>query len=449
MNYSHHINLVLVSYPKNEFEQFIEKIDGVYKKYNEDVKKYSSPIDSKDDDNITNTSEFSTDILFSPLKYHLFGNFDIALIALSNTDKFSQRYITLDHSNNFLVSSGPIQFNLEKFNLNKCFESLSYLNDSGIRCGKFNYVIISNLCLNKGLYIGLGMEFYNAFCSKVHKIIKNELGCKNVKGQINRYFLNRSYSWYDLNLVLFDDNPQILINILIKIRQLKFKDLKLKSKNGLFHKIFSKDKGYTDKSNVVIETQSILGVEYYKYSSGKIKGNLKTFVEWKVQCGEESNLNSVLSNSKIFNKNSIEFTNGKMDLILKERNQNNVSSNYKIFEFLRNNKELSRIVKKVKTNTLFKIEYNDSLERLSYVNASSQKFERHLFEISFEADKVKNVQSRLKKFKISRQLRLKVVKCFHVFNNGLSDPILFNFYLDFLPWMKRLYYRITWKIRCN
>ena len=71
------VNITLITYPSKDKDTFLIDIEKFYKDQKESISKLSNCI-------INNNH-------YTPLKYHLFGTYDLALISIQNSDKTAQK----------------------------------------------------------------------------------------------------------------------------------------------------------------------------------------------------------------------------------------------------------------------------------------------------------------------------------------------------------------------
>src|ERR1700753_674300 len=77
------LHIALVSLPQHDVDKYADSlIKNFYNVYKRDITRYSSG------------KSKSEPHLYSPLKYYIFGNYDIALISLINNYKFAQKQIS-------------------------------------------------------------------------------------------------------------------------------------------------------------------------------------------------------------------------------------------------------------------------------------------------------------------------------------------------------------------
>lgn len=426
------VNITLITYPSKDKDTFLIDIEKFYTDQKESISNLSNCI-------IDNNH-------YIPLKYHLFGTYDLALISIQNSDKTAQKLFAPKGNKiyppfSYQVFSGITKPIHNKFNLDTCFKALSTQN--------YNYVLISSLSINKGILIGFGTLLIDKICDKINEIIKNNFGLANIENPIDRYLLSRSYSWFDLSLVLFDNTSQKLIDILLEIRKLKVyeiipdeKDIKKTLYFGIYKDEYIES---IRNSHVFVETSSHLGVEYDKFKKGEIKDDLRTQIEWKVKVGHEAALLDKLSSKEdlkdVLSFKNVDYRNGKLDLFFKE-NSDSLDNNLKVYDSIRKG-NLIDIIKRVKTKPLFDIK--DKLEQQninSNENDGIVNFSEKLSSFCFSVEQINTIAKTLKQLKVSRNLRQKVLKCYQVVNHGIQDSVLFNFYIDFLPWMRRFYFFI-------
>ncbi|HAO09433.1 MAG TPA: hypothetical protein DCQ50_21175, partial [Chryseobacterium sp.] len=69
-------------------------------------------------------------------------------------------------------------------------------------------------------------------------------------------------------------------------------------------------------------------------------------------------------------------------------------------------------------------------------------FIERLKELAIPVGKIIAINEQLKKLKVSRQIRAKVIKIFHNYNNGIQDPVLYTYFLDFGFFISNLIKRV-------
>ncbi|MBK7637899.1 MAG: hypothetical protein IPJ13_29180 [Saprospiraceae bacterium] len=160
----------------------------------------------------------------------------MAVISITDSEKFAQKVFAPDinddetnRSTYQIITGITKKINKEStFRLSDTLDFLTAENwdKSNPREGKFKYALFINLCINKGLLIGSGTKLENQFCKAIDSKIRSRLNLGyDITKVTNRYLLSKSYSWFDLSIVVFSDDPNELIDALLDIRNIKFKDL--------------------------------------------------------------------------------------------------------------------------------------------------------------------------------------------------------------------------------
>lgn len=129
---------------------------------------------------------------------------------------------------------------------------------------------------------------------------------------------------------------------------------------------------------------------------------------------------------------------GKTDYLLLEASDK-ISTNYKLLSLLLSGKsKVFDHVRKLRTKVLFEGPAKNSNKETKILGENSELKQRDVLPLQ-ESLKVLTVRSSeisiankyLKALKVSRHIKAKILKIFSNFNNGIQDPILFPFFLDF------------------
>lgn len=393
-----------------------------------------------------NKIESTDDYLYNPLKFYMLGSYDVCYISLIDNFKFSHRLFEPKregHKEDFVYNDHAFQsysgFALnEKTNLEQIFANKPDKYFTGI----------INLKLNNGLLIGNGLVYIEA----ITDLLKNIIDIP--------FLVFQTFSWFEISLVLFVDYPEELSKVISDLRSAEFKDLdknKFDLSNSLYKDIFSEDDNKRiDITSIFSDTHTYFGLneklvksdEKEKYftdfkelvESGKI--SLKTEVEWHVKPGHVHDLEKTLSSKSelksLIDSDTKQFVLGKSDYLLKEK-ETDILSNIHLIRYIINSKgycDLFKDVRKIKSyvylDSCFKkcnIKPKDSqplfwFDKLNKLCVTSNEFIKY--------DKY------LKSLKISRQVRNKILKIFSNYNNGIQNPILFPYFLDFTVFVENL-----------
>jgi hypothetical protein len=142
----------------------------------------------------------------------------------------------------------------------------------------------------------------------------------------------------------------------------------------------------------------------------------------------------------VFSKENFLLT-GKTDFFIQEKTDSFLN-NVKLIEQLNSNPDIFKYVRKVKSRILLDYE-TDSIEANKHAEFHPE-FNKYLQQKfsngEFNPTKFNGF---LKELKISRNIRSKINKIFFNYNNGILDPILFTYFLDFKIFMDNLASLIT------
>ncbi len=379
--------------------------------------------------------------LYKPLKFYMLGDYDVCYITLINNFKFSHRLFEPKNNNNKYAYNTHTFQSLSGFALNK----KTVLEELFSNPPKNYFVGIINLKLNNGLLIGNGLSYIE----ELHNFIN-----KNVKVP---FLLLQTFSWFELSLLVFVDNPNEIATILKKLRIAEFQHLesKITLNNSLYHSIYKKDEKQRIKNTSLFsDTHTYFGFNkdlisgdirdsYIKEFIKKSKTNkiaLHTTIEWHVKPGHISQLEKVLKKDsdlkKHFKFKKKKFVLGKSDYLLKEK-KDSILSNFYLIRNIHRHEECNIFehARKIRSYVFFNV------NKISNKNNEDEKplsWENNLRSLAVSSENFQKIDKSLKALKISRQVRIKILKIFSNYNNGIQDPILFPYFLDFYMFIQNL-----------
>ncbi|REE24712.1 hypothetical protein DFQ09_10316 [Winogradskyella pacifica] len=420
--------VVLSTIPNQEDINFEDDIEKHF------FESYKNKIGSKDD------------YLYSPLKFYMLGSYDVCYISLIDNFKFAHRLFEPkreEYEDDFVYNDHAFQ-SYSGFALN----DKSHLEQMFTNKPDKYFTGIINLKLNNGLLIGNGLVYIEAITDLLKKII-------NIP-----FLIFQTFSWFEISLVLFVDYPEDLSKVISDLRSAEFKDLdtdKFDLSKSLYKDIFpneSNDK--IGRTSVFSDTHTYFGLnekliksdEKDKYfqdfkkltQTGEI--TLKTEVEWHVKPGHVHGLENTLSSNNelkdLIGDTKKQFVLGKSDYLLKEKETNILSNIYLIRHIIKSEKycDLFNDVRKIKSYV-----YLDSCFEQCDIEPKESKplfwFDK-LNKLCVTSAEFLEYDKYLKSLKISRQVRNKVLKIFSNYNNGIQNPILFPYFLDFTVFVENL-----------
>ncbi len=383
------------------------------------------------------------ELLYNHLKFYMLGDYDVCYISLINNFKFSHRL-----------------FEPKSKVDNTVYNAHSFQNFSGIARNRYAdlksifkkevdtfFIGVINLKLNNGLLIGNGLEFIDAVNDKIKELLGD-----------TKFLLTQTFSWFELSLVVFINDPAELAEILSKIRMAEFKDLDHDAfalSDSLYHDILKEELDILENISLFADTNTYFGFNaklitnklespYIKQFKEYIERNnivLESEIEWQVKPGHILHLERLLKESSYlspyFNFDERKVVLGKCDYLLKEHSQD-IMANFHLLRHLnfyrKNNCSLYDHIRKVRTY-IFLDGKNFGGE------VKVRKFfcwDKALDKLAVKSKDFEDIDSRLKSLKISRQVRIKILKVFSNYNNGIQDPILFPYFLDFTIFIRNL-----------
>lgn len=292
------VQLILSTLPKTKKKKFEDNIISKY------FEKYRKKMLLKENN-----------FLYKPLKYYMLGNYDVAYISIINNFKFSHKSFTTEN------------FNQEDHNAVHSFQNINgfaLTDDTKIKTifnkiGKDSFFIgIINIKLNNGHLIGEGVTFINSFITLLNKKF----------GELN-FLVSQTLTWFEISLSIFLNDPEELHKIILKLRNLKLKDLEdNKLPNSLYSHLY--DNESLLETSLIADTHSFFGLNSLLFESNdsnlinkfnnKIDNiNLNASIEWHIKPGHLQELLSFLNKNEYLNilKEDIKYSIvlGKSDLV--------------------------------------------------------------------------------------------------------------------------------------
>ncbi|MCX6319745.1 MAG: hypothetical protein NTW29_20880 [Bacteroidetes bacterium] len=434
------LHIALVSLPQHDEQRHTNAlIEDLYNSYLKDIQHFSNLQTNKDE------------YLYKPLGYFILGNYDIALISLVNNYKFAQKQLTprqgtkltfFSEPNSYQVITGSCPIIKTKFSPKDFFIEKQKKAE--------NFICISNLKINNKLLIGSGNQLFQGLLLLIDELICKEFKVPQAKTSYN-YFLQQSYSWFEITLVIFSQEITRFSKILTSIRNLTLNDLvnnpnsKLTKKgvlkNSLYETLLHSPNNYRDiNPHLFADTHSYFGVHfsYIEKSPPKKPVELKTQIEWQVKPGHFTDLLNELRVSlgeDLFTNNNFILT-GKTDYYIQEQ-KDYLDNNIQLLKALKTNPKIFNFARKVKTRVLLSHKPDSITNPHQNHHPSFKNWlrEKHLVQDNNTLNEYSRI---LKKLKISRNVRNKINKIYYNYNNGIQDPILFTYFLDFSIFIENL-----------
>lgn len=464
--------IALSTYPKEDsMDEFINQVENNYLNYKKGRAKNFLDIDCTRDNE---QEEFNHNPQFeggdshipvcqkrnkfhlyhNPVKYHIFGKYDIAFISLAENFSLSNKVFLPTRIDNgykpgyiksHVLSGIPLKCNGKS--TEKKFENL--LGYGPIDISKdSSFLCISNLKVNNSFLLGNGLTFLS--------LVKR--GIENILGDDIISIIVMSFASSEISLVLFSDDIEVLKSKILNIRGMKIDCLKDLGED-LIRKILTnstipdKEDDLSIKylnSHLFSDSQSFFGVKLDENNDWTVKAHpdFNTKIEWEIRPGHEKFVHKILSNTDNninYEKNEINFIPGKTDFCFNfEESTKNLSLNYEINNLLRrpNSESESEIgklidhVRSIKTKIFF-----DAKETIKKIDEnpgkkSSQEVIRD--SIVTPLREIHKLRLMLKKLKISNELTNRIIKVVFNFDSAIQNPLVYNLFIDLLAFVQYL-----------
>lgn len=416
---THGVQIIFSTIPNQKEIKFENDVQETY--FNEYKKAIGSP---------------ETDPLYKPLKFYMLGDYDVCYVSLINNFKFSHRLFEPKEEKKGVVYTPHTFQSFAGFALNE----VTALDNLFGKSNEYYFAAVINLKLNNGLLLGNGLHFIEAVCKYIGYILGE-----------TPYLLTQTFSWFELSLTILLNHPDQLGEILTKLRFAMFRDLEdtISLNKSLYHDFFKKSE--IQHTSLFADTNSSFGfnselierplkdafVKQFCSDAKKKHIRLNTDVEWQVKPGHITMVCTILENTRrlreYFNLEEKRMLLGKCDYILRQKDDS-ILSNFYMIRYLHSSKTCTVLehIRKVRSYVY--------LDTTSVVDANPNSAVKKMVTLAWDdkLDKLAiasgdfhKVDKDLKALKVARQIRIKILKIFSNYNNGIQDPILFPYFLDF------------------
>lgn len=453
------IHIALATIPQNQEQQFLESIkNDFYNGYLENCKNNCKKDEFHEKywhHELDKKNEIS--ILYNPVRYYLLGNYDIAYISLIDNFKFAHRLFEPTHdsgdTNDFVFNTHTLQ-NFCGIPNNTEVELRDFFYENLRNETQFQkyFIGICNLKLNNGLLVGNGLDFIKSVENYVLGLVKKNKTL--FKDDDIKIIVMQSYSWFEISLLIFSNHIDDISECIKLLRRSAIKDLDNHEsiiENSLY-KSLKPDNEFIQiqDTNIFADTHTFIGLHSDlieknindDYVNKFIKEDIKllTEIEWQIKPGHMHLLKNLINRDEnlksLFVEHSKLMITGKSDYLIEESSQS-IVNNLHLLRYIIQNKDnrLFDHVRKIRTKILFepKNEEDKNLKDRSVSNLAS-----YLTKLAIKNSDISDINNKLKALKISRQFRLKILKIFSNYNNGIQDIILFNLFLDFKVFIDNL-----------
>lgn len=441
------LHVVLATFPPNQEKDFnISVRNKFFESYWKSCKRY---LTNKDEAYGYYNGDKKVPVLYNPIRYHILGNYDIAYITLIDSYKFAQRLFEPQKSeehNDTIDLFGPHTF--------QSFTGITHHQADYLKGFFYDrlkkrkpqrkfFLGLCNLKLNNGFLIGNGKKYLIS----VFKAIDHELS----KHASVEYLKLQSFSWFEISLMIFSDDPQQIADIIQTLRRLTLEDLKKWEPkildDSLYRAMYPKEKDdYFRYANVFADTHTYVGIHGDVFEPGSpyceellskdLK--LKTEVEFQIKPGHMHLLAKMLSEDKVLKNYPLShddkhFLAGRSDYCLKSE-LTGINEIVRLIGLIINRQtNIFDHVRKIRTKVFF-----DGLKHMEHPKKTVILLNEELRPLAENIDNVAMLNEKLRALKLSRQIRSKVLKIFSNYNNGVQDIVLFPYLLDLKIFIERL-----------
>ncbi|MGC4038400.1 MAG: hypothetical protein QM764_20720 [Chitinophagaceae bacterium] len=437
------LHIVLATAPQHQEGRFSQSIiDTFFNRYRDEAKSFCRK--KEDSDSYGKVQDIQ--VLYNPLKYYILGNYDLSYVTLIDNYKFAQKLFEPHADEN---GSDKEPFSTHTFqsftgithHTTEELTSFFYHNKKTEKPKRPYFMAICNLKLNNAFLVGNGKEFLLQVRNRTQELI----AAKNKSGHAVDFLFLQSFSWFEISLLLFTDNPESVSETLKSLRGLSICSLEDPAKLVRDSLYFDIEEGHADldKTDVFSDTHTYFGIhsdlvdlpledDYVKkFIAGNIP--LKTEIEWQLKPGHMDMLTKVLeqwhkTHSEVFQFSPRFLLAGKSDYVLRKKNDF-AWENASVIRLLVDQdtgREVFNHVRKLRT----KVSFLDTVPKKKDKPRQVFNLQSSLQHLCISAVKIDELDGFLKALKVSRQIRSKILKIFSNYNNGIQDPILFPFFLD-------------------
>lgn len=452
------IGLVTGSSIVNREFFYTEFKNGIFKGYREklDLHKNIECNDKKQIPAHEQSIEELNKYLYKPKAYCIFGDFDLAIVSL--IDDYSLPSRTFNPFNTYLLNNDG-NFEPSNFTYNVLTGTSSIGNNENdmIEYARtslladeesellYPFIGITKLKLNNSFLLGNGFKFTDIIKKLILKT-KNEFENIEIK-------LIHSFSWHELVLIQHSNSFTDLFKFIAKIREQCFSQLKFIDKDvysqliidSLLNEILD-GKNFED-NHIFSDTTSYFGTDWdYIYNNSEYRNKhfhsvsdddldeIKLRTNWKVKPGHLLNSEQILKDVFDVSKKTDEINISSFDGIHVFPNE---GYSLKTLIDLPNKLIESEIdfdyhIKGLKTTPSVSLLLSDFKNQFD--SQSHQLIDLKLNDLIFDKDYIENIRIQLsKKYHLPKILHQKVLKMFTNFNDGISDPLLFTYFIELRP----------------
>jgi hypothetical protein len=421
------IGLVTEPYSNKDF--FKDEFDnGLFSSYKNEI-----------ENNLPDNGKLSEN-LYKPVPYRIFGEYNLAILSIVDDFEFGLQVFNPAHEyhgneckDEFYstqVINGIITGSKEVIDFEKIALATFLNKDNPLK-----YIGITKVKINNGILIGNGVSLLEAIKSKLAIVCTNE----NHKIIILDTFCNN-----ELSVVSFSNNISSILDNVIQIRRLKFKDIE-NNDNFIKHSFLfnipeaSRRGVQIEEAHLFSETNTFFGfrLENESKDESKDESNISIQCIWEIKPGhEDSFLDRLCKEEGICISNGLK---GTKNVFI----NCTISQARNIFEF---NEKYSHHIRKFKTKIL--LDWKD-VECLDNFTSHPQLTNYLIKEYTYKRDKLSSMRGILISCGVPKQTIERVLSMFNNYNNCIVDVVSFGSFIELRGFLEEVQREIEIEGRKN
>lgn len=407
------IGLYTVPISIDENIKLAEYIDDVFSIYSKTIFKNDEVYAQSNSELV---DEYSN--LYKPISYNLFGYYDKVQICLVDDFEFSSRFFRPDNIYSLKQSKSFIYQSQTYMTMGK-YEDYLLEEWKKINLNTNNAIAIVQLKINTGLLAGCGI--------KLVEDIFELLGTESM--QIENKLILFGIGWNEITILYFGNEFDQMIDIIIRIRDLKVSNLKsarnIDYLKNCFINTFENNGNYLFNSHIFAHTYTTFG---YK-NLAKVKQSDKIKVETRLFT-KPGHTASIIQSFQMANlKNE--------DIVFRKIiGMGDICCELNIDEYIEFQKIVStlgdHINKTHSTLLIDKFDYGDECSKEHIY------FHSNLIKLGFDRKKIEELHKNLTYEGIPVVISDRVENLFIKFNHAITDPVMFGFFIGLKPLLNKI-----------
>lgn len=434
------------------FEDEFNDENAVFHKYKESI-----------ESNLSQTKSELDSRLYTPRGYHLFGDCNMAILALIDDFAFPNRVLHSGHGyyagskENYkytLQTINGIHTETEKDDEGRTVSLERRADDTFLKpTGRFPFIGITSYKINNGLLIGNGPELLELIKQRLYALRKTCF--KNELSSFQMICID-TFSNNELMVVYFSDKLAKISHFTNETRIQKLKDLaegqseeveeqiERIARNSLLYKCLPEetDENLRQKvtdSHVFSTSFSHLGydMEIYTAECTCLSAEFLTIqYHWDLKPGHYIDFTKAIFEKKqIFFKPETknERIMPGVDTLQWVVMEKEFNEHLECFEKLATYKEIQPYVRKQRINVIF---HEHGMQEELTNTPDHPELVKNLNKCSFSKAELYNLRSDLDACRVSKVLKERTLKMYETFNDCIIDPLFFDYFIELKEYLR-------------